>query len=104
MATITGYLGKGEAFDQAIGDYAVGYADQVERDYATFIQAIRDGQLKTGLSRSQLEATIKQAPSTRSWVHRTVEMMIPIAMVPSAITTGKMATWAKADVPLIRPV
>ncbi len=58
-ATISGYLGKSDAFDQAIGDYAVAYADQMERDYGTFIQAIRDGQLKTDLSRSQLETTIK---------------------------------------------
>lgn len=58
-ATISGYLGKSDAFDRAIGEYAVGYADQMERDYATFIQAIRDGRLKTDLSRSQLEAAIR---------------------------------------------
>jgi len=58
-ATIAGYLGKSDAFDQAIGDYAVAYADQMERDYATFIRAIKDGRLKTDLSRSQLETLIK---------------------------------------------
>jgi len=58
-ATIAGYLGKSDEFDQAIGDYAVGYANQVERDYAAFIRAIRIGRLKTDLSRNQLETTIR---------------------------------------------
>jgi hypothetical protein len=33
---IAGYLGSTDHFDQAIGDYAVVYADRVERDYASF--------------------------------------------------------------------
>ena len=31
-AMISGYLGSIDHFDEAIGDYAVGYLDQVERD------------------------------------------------------------------------
>jgi hypothetical protein len=31
-ATISGYLGKADAFDQAIGQFALTYADQTERD------------------------------------------------------------------------
>ena len=58
-ATIAGYLGKSDVFDQAIGDYAFTYADQVERDYATFAKAIKEGRLKTDLSRGQLENLIK---------------------------------------------
>ncbi|MGE0094480.1 MAG: DUF2252 domain-containing protein [Alphaproteobacteria bacterium] len=58
-AMIAGYLGQNDHFDEAIGDYAVAYADQVERDYAAFVKAIRDGRLKTDLSPSQLETTIK---------------------------------------------
>jgi uncharacterized protein (DUF2252 family) len=53
-ARITGYLGGSDKFDEAIGDYAVGYADQVERDYETFVKAARDGRVKTDLSRSEL--------------------------------------------------
>ena len=34
-AVIAGYLGSIDHFDEAIGDYAVAYADQVERDYQT---------------------------------------------------------------------
>ena len=42
---IASYLGSGPAFDRAIGDFAVAYADQNERDYATFVEAINTGQL-----------------------------------------------------------
>lgn len=40
-ARITGYLGKKEPFDQAIGKFAVAYADQTERDYDAMIKAIK---------------------------------------------------------------
>ena len=46
-ATVSGYLGESDDFDKAIGEYSVAYADQVERDYAAFVQAIRSGQLKS---------------------------------------------------------
>jgi uncharacterized protein (DUF2252 family) len=46
-AMIAGYLGGSDKFDKAIGDYAVAYADQVERDYATFAEAISSGRLKS---------------------------------------------------------
>jgi uncharacterized protein (DUF2252 family) len=42
---IASYLGKGEPFDQAIADFAVAYADQNERDYATFAAAVKSGRL-----------------------------------------------------------
>ena len=56
---IAGYLGKNDQFDEAIGDYAVAYADQVERDYATFVTAARDGRLKSDLSPRQLETVLR---------------------------------------------
>jgi hypothetical protein len=48
-AMIAGYLGSVDHFDEAIGDYAIDYADQVERDYETFVKAVRSGQLKSDL-------------------------------------------------------
>ena len=42
---IASYLGKGDAFDQGIADFSVAYADQNERDYATFAAAIESGRL-----------------------------------------------------------
>jgi len=58
-AMITGYLGSSDKFEDAIGDYAVGYADQVERDYETFVKAVRRGSLKSDLSSSRLEEILR---------------------------------------------
>ena len=44
-AAIAGYLGNGENFDRAIADFSVAYADQNERDYAAFTDAIADGRI-----------------------------------------------------------
>ena len=40
-AQIAGYLGKNDSFDEAIEQFAVGYANQVERDYEALIRAIK---------------------------------------------------------------
>jgi uncharacterized protein (DUF2252 family) len=45
-ARIGGYLGKNSAFDDAIGEFAVAYADQTERDHATLLKAIRAGRVR----------------------------------------------------------
>ena len=58
-AMIAGYLGSIDHFDEAIADYAVGYADQVERDYETFVKAVRSGRLKTDLSPSRLATALR---------------------------------------------
>jgi uncharacterized protein (DUF2252 family) len=48
---IAAYLGKGEAFDRAISDFAEAYADQNDRDFKEFTEAISTKQLEavTGL-------------------------------------------------------
>ena len=43
---ITAYLGKGDAFDEAIVDFSERYADQNERDYDAFTDAVRTGRLE----------------------------------------------------------
>jgi uncharacterized protein (DUF2252 family) len=43
---IATYLGKGDVFDRAMADFAVAYADQNERDYASLTDAVRDGRIK----------------------------------------------------------
>jgi hypothetical protein len=43
---ISGYLGNSDAFDQAVATFALAYADQVQRDYETFVAAVRDGKLQ----------------------------------------------------------
>jgi uncharacterized protein (DUF2252 family) len=44
-ASIADYLGSGTVFDQAIGDFAIAYADQNERDYEAFMAAISSGRI-----------------------------------------------------------
>ena len=44
-ASIAAYLGDDDAFDGAIGEFAVAYADQTERDFAAFTAAIQSGRL-----------------------------------------------------------
>ncbi|MFY8150289.1 MAG: DUF2252 domain-containing protein [Prochlorococcaceae cyanobacterium] len=45
-ATISGYLGKSAAFDEAIADFAVAYADQTERDHAALAEAVEQGRIE----------------------------------------------------------
>jgi hypothetical protein len=40
---MAGYLGSGDQFDEAMGDFAVAYADQAERDHAALKAAVRKG-------------------------------------------------------------
>lgn len=51
-ALIAGYLGKGEEFEQAIGRFAVAYADQTELDHAALLKAIRSGRVRVEASAS----------------------------------------------------
>jgi len=42
---IAGYLGDGAEFSDAVGRFAVSYAEQNERDYEVFVSAINNGRL-----------------------------------------------------------
>jgi uncharacterized protein (DUF2252 family) len=42
---ISGYLGKGDTFDQAIARFAVTYANQTEADHAALLAAIKSGRV-----------------------------------------------------------
>jgi uncharacterized protein (DUF2252 family) len=48
---LAGYLGRGDAMDQAIVRFAGEYADQTERDHATFAAAVKDEHLVPGSAR-----------------------------------------------------
>jgi hypothetical protein len=50
-ALISGYLGTSTKFDDSLAAFAVDYADQNERDYQRFAEAVRDGSIPvmTGL-------------------------------------------------------
>jgi uncharacterized protein (DUF2252 family) len=43
---IAAYLGESDAFDKSITDFSERYADQNERDYQAFVNAIRSGRLE----------------------------------------------------------
>jgi hypothetical protein len=43
---IAGYLGTSKSFDQAIGEFAVQYAEQNSLDYQAFIESIRQGKIQ----------------------------------------------------------
>ncbi|HZR80532.1 MAG TPA: DUF2252 domain-containing protein [Candidatus Binatia bacterium] len=45
-ATISGYLGKSDTFDQAIGEFALAYADQNAKDHAALVAAVKAGRIK----------------------------------------------------------
>jgi hypothetical protein len=44
-ALVSGYIGEGKAFEEAISAFAVAYADQTETDWQSFEAAIRTGRI-----------------------------------------------------------
>ena len=48
---ISGYLAKGHDFDEAMGKFALAYADQAERDHAALKAAVRAGTIEVILER-----------------------------------------------------
>jgi len=49
--SISGYLGKQDEFDEAMGKFALAYADQAERDHAKLSAAVRSGDIEVKLER-----------------------------------------------------
>jgi uncharacterized protein (DUF2252 family) len=45
-STLSGYMGKSDALDEAIADFSLAYADQNEKDHAAFERAVRKGTVK----------------------------------------------------------
>src|SRR5262249_14347232 len=56
---IAGYLGMGTSFDEAIRDYAVAYADQVEQANETFKQAVHAGRFPIATVPGETEQAIR---------------------------------------------
>jgi uncharacterized protein (DUF2252 family) len=44
--TLSGYMGKSDAFDRAVAAFSVAYADQNEKDHAALARAVRKGEVK----------------------------------------------------------
>ena len=49
--TISGYLGRQDEFDEAMGKFALAYADQAEQDHAALAAAVRAGTIDVNLER-----------------------------------------------------
>lgn len=58
---IAGYVGKSEALDEAIGKFAVAYANQTERDYEEFIKGIKAGKLEASNDVPELKGMKRSA-------------------------------------------
>jgi uncharacterized protein (DUF2252 family) len=43
---ISGYLGKSNVFEEALGDFSLAYADQTIRDHAALVDAVKKGRVK----------------------------------------------------------
>jgi uncharacterized protein (DUF2252 family) len=43
---IAGYLGSGDVFDRSVTDFAFAYADQNDKDYKAFVDAIKSGKIE----------------------------------------------------------
>jgi uncharacterized protein (DUF2252 family) len=44
-ALVSGYIGSGTAFEEAVSEFAVAYADQTEKDWNSFVAAIKAGRI-----------------------------------------------------------
>ena len=60
-AQIAGYLGKSDAFDKALVEFAFRYADQNDADYAAFKQAVAEGGLEARAEESQIKVLRRHA-------------------------------------------
>jgi hypothetical protein len=43
---LSGYMGTGKTFDEAVATFGESYADQNERDHAALVEAVRDGRVE----------------------------------------------------------
>jgi uncharacterized protein (DUF2252 family) len=48
-AVLSGYMGKGDAFEQAVASFAMSYADQNARDHAALARAVKQGKVPAQL-------------------------------------------------------
>ncbi|PYQ57264.1 MAG: DUF2252 domain-containing protein, partial [Acidobacteria bacterium] len=48
-----GYLGGNDRFDQAVGAFALAYADQTERDHAALVKAVKAGRIRADLDEAR---------------------------------------------------
>jgi uncharacterized protein (DUF2252 family) len=52
-ATLSGYMGKNDVFDQAIAGFSMAYADQNEKDHAALKKAVDSGRIKAEIEEEE---------------------------------------------------
>src|SRR5659263_536701 len=62
---ILGYVGKGAALADAMWEFSEAYADQTERDYGRFIEAIHEGRVKAAELAPAAPAATALAPPAK---------------------------------------
>lgn len=70
-AVISGYLGKQDIFDRAIGDFALDYAEQNERDHAALVAAVKAGRIE-----ALVEEEETQVSGSRRSRNRTAQLLL----------------------------
>lgn len=50
-AAIAGYMGSGQSFEDAVGEFATEYSQQNRRDYREFLRAVRSGKIEAVVER-----------------------------------------------------
>jgi uncharacterized protein (DUF2252 family) len=63
---ILGYVGKGAALADAMWEFSEAYADQTERDYGRFIEAIHEGRIKAAELEPAAPAATASAPPAKA--------------------------------------
>ncbi|MFT8563947.1 MAG: DUF2252 domain-containing protein [Acetobacter orientalis] len=64
VATLSGYLGTGRAFAEAIATFSTAYADQTKADWKTFCAAIKAGRLPSQRQGIPKKATVSSKTKT----------------------------------------
>ena len=57
-STISGYLGSGESFDEALGQFGIAYADQSETDFKTLQTAAESGRIPVAKDPEQKKGSL----------------------------------------------
>jgi uncharacterized protein (DUF2252 family) len=58
-AALAGYLGTTDQYDEAVADYALAYAEQVEKDYDAFRAATRAGRFPIETQPTEIEQAVR---------------------------------------------
>ena len=57
-STISGYLGSGESFDEALGQFGIAYDDQSETDFKTLQTAAESGRIPVAKDPEQKKGSL----------------------------------------------